>query len=155
MKKIKWFIIVAVVATLCWVTFRNYFIVCRLPIRKSASSVAKAKDMKPLSEDEQAALRWLDHIMGPLPPEEEKEWWNIGGRQFGLFSTRYNIAFAGYSAAALGIRGNDEQKAVVARILDNSIKRIIKKEVWAYTQSKSYWGKKPWAPDPCYQENVM
>ena len=155
MKKIKWFIIVAVVALLCWVTLRRSFIVCELPIQKSATHVAKAKKVKPLTEDEQAALRWLDHLMGPLSPEEEKEWWNIGGRQFGLFSTRYNIAFAGYSAAALGIRGNTEQQAVVARILDNAIKRYLKKEVWAYSQSKSYWGKKPWAPDPCYRENVM
>ena len=81
------------------------------------------KELPPLSEDEQAALRWLDHVLGPLPAAEEKEWWNIGGRQFGLFSTRYNIAFAGYSAAALGIRGNAEQKAIVGRILENCSKR--------------------------------
>ena len=109
----------------------------------------------PLTEDEQSALRWLDHIMGALPAEEEKEWWNIGGRQFGLFSTRYNIAFAGYAAAALGIRGNTEQRATVGRILDNSIARYLKKNVWAYTQAKNYWGTKPWAPDPCYRENIM
>ena len=145
MKKVKWLIIAVAVLSLCWMTFNG----CRstkIPSVQQTPSVAMEKTMPPLSEDEQAALRWLDHIMGPLSPEEEKEWWNIGGRQFGLFSTRYNIAFAGYSAAALGIRGNTEQQAVVARILDNSIKRIIKKEVWAYTQSKSYWGKKPWAP---------
>lgn len=121
-----------------------------LPVEKVAPRV-----LRPLSEDEQAALRWLDHIMGPLPAKEEKEWWNIGGRQFGLFSVRYNIAFAGYAAAALGIRGNGEQKAMVGRILDNSIARYIKREVWAYSQSKSYWGKKSWAPDPCYRENIM
>ncbi len=123
--------------------------------REYPSEIAEQKEMPPLSEDEQAALRWLDHIMGPLSAEEEKEWWNIGGRQFGLFSTRYNIAFAGYAAAALGIRGDSEQKAIVGRILDNSIARYVKKDVWAYSQAKSYWGTKPWAPDPCYRENIM
>ena len=123
--------------------------------RELPPEIAEQKEMYPLSEDEQAALRWLDHIMGPLSAEEEKEWWNIGGRQFGLFSTRYNIAFAGYAAAALGIRGDSEQRAIVGRILDNSIARYLKKDVWAYSQAKSYWGTKPWAPDPCYRENIM
>lgn len=110
---------------------------------------------KPLTADEQAALRWLDHVLAPLPKEEEQKWWQTGKLQFGLSSTRYHIAFAGYAAAALGIRGNAEQKAVVARILENCITRYLKREIWAYSQAKSYWGKKPWAPDPCYRENVM
>ena len=113
------------------------------------------REARPLSTDEQAALRWLDHVTGPLAAEEEREWWNIGGRQFGLFSTRYNIAFAGYAAAALGMRGNAEEKAAVGRILDNCLARYLRRETWAYSQSASYWGQKPWAPDPCYRENVM
>ncbi len=145
--------IVVAVLTACWLTFNG----CRsTPIPSvQESSIAVEKNTQPLTADEQAALRWLDHVMGPLSAEEEKDWWNIGGRQFGLFSTRYNLAFAGYAAAALGMRGDDEQKATVSRILDNCIHRYIKKDVWAYSQSKSYWGKKPWAPDPCYRENVM
>ncbi|MBQ6470766.1 MAG: hypothetical protein IJJ33_02170, partial [Victivallales bacterium] len=111
--------------------------------------------LRPLSEDEQAALRWLDYIMGPLPAEEEKEWWKVGGGQFGLFSARYQIAFSGYAAAALGMRGDEAQKATTGRILDNCITRYLKREVWAYSQSKDYWGRKPWAPDPCCRENVM
>lgn len=120
-----------------------------------AEIVEESKGLRPLSADEEAALRWLDHIAGPLPEAEEKEWWNIGGHQFGLFAMRYNIAFAGYAAAALGMRGNPEQKATVGRILDHFIMRYLKREVWAYSQSPNYWGKKPWAPDPCYRENVM
>lgn len=127
-----------------------------VPAQGLSSGVVKTEQLGlPLSEDEQAALRWLDHISGTLPEAEEKEWWNIGGQQFGLFATRYNIAFAGYAAAALGMRGNPEQKNIVGRILDNFIRRYLKREVWAYSQSPSYWGKKPWAPDPCYRENVM
>lgn len=109
----------------------------------------------PLSVDEQAALKWLDHVTGPLPPVEEKDLWNIGGSQHGLFAKRYNIAFAGYAAATLGLRGSAEERAVVGRILKNCIGRYLEREVWAYSQSKSYWGRKPWAPDPCYRENVM
>lgn len=155
MGKIKLIILVVAVLSTCCLIFYG----CRSTPKTYAkilpSHTAIAKNTQPLSEDEQAALRWLDHIMGPLPPEEEKDWWNIGGRQFGLFSTRYNLAFAGYAAAALGMRGDTEQKATVARILDNCIRRYLQKDVWAYSQSKSYWGKKPWAPDPCYRENVM
>ena len=111
--------------------------------------------LRPLTEDEQAALRWLDHVLSPLPEAEERKWWNTRKHQFGLSATRYHIAFAGYAAAALGIRGNTEQKAAVGRILENCIRRYLKREVWAYSQSKDYWGRKPWAPDPCYRENVM
>ena len=121
-----------------------------LPVKKRPADAPK-----PLTEEELAALRWLDHVLGPLPEAEERKWWNTGKLQFGLSSTRYHIAFAGYAAAALGIRGNAEQKAAVGRILENAIRRYLKREVWAYSQSQNYWGKKPWAPDPCYRENVM
>ena len=108
-----------------------------------------------ITADEHAALAWLDHVTGPLVDDEEREWWGWGGKQFGLSSKRYHIAFCGYAAAALGWRGGTEERAVAARILDNCIARMIRREVWAYSMSKSYWGLKPWAPDPCWRENVM
>ena len=108
-----------------------------------------------LTEDEAAALRWLDHVAGALPPDAEKDWWNIGGTQHGLFAKRYSIAFCGYAAAALGLRGDEAARKVAGRVLANCLSRYIKREVWAYSMSKSYWGEKPWAPDPCYRENVM
>ena len=108
-----------------------------------------------LSSDESAALRWLDHITGEMTPEEEKEWWDIGGTQHGLFAKRYNIAFCGYAAAALGMRGNATEREIAGRILGNCVERYLKRDVWAYSMSKKYWGEKPWAPDPCYRENVM
>ena len=107
------------------------------------------------SADEAAALRWLDHITGPLSAEQERELWNFGGTQHGLFAKRYGIAFAGYAAAALGMRGGEERRVTAGRILGNCISRFLRRDVWAYSQSKSYWGAKPWAPDPCYRENVM
>ena len=109
----------------------------------------------PLTDDEHAALKWLDYVTGEMTPEEKKEWWDIGGTQHGLFAKRYNIAFCGYAAAALGMRGNAAERETAGRILGNCVERYMKRDVWAYSMSKNYWGEKPWAPDPCYRENVM
>ena len=121
-----------------------------LPVREAAETA-----LRPLTADELSALNWLDHVLGPLPEAEEREWWSVGGRQFGLSAKRYQIAFAGYAAAALGMRGNAQQRATAGRILDNCIARYLERDVWAYSQAESYWGNEPWAPDPCYRENVM
>ena len=117
--------------------------------------VASGAIALPLSDDERAALAWLDHVTGPLPADEELDWWNTGGSQHGLFAKRYGIAFCGYAAAALGWRGGETERATAGRILGRCIERYLRCDVWAYSQSKSYWGRKPWAPDPCFRENVM
>jgi len=109
----------------------------------------------PLDADERAALAWLAYVTGPLPAAEERAWWDVGGRQFGIFSKRYPIAFAGYAAAALGLRGTAAEWRQAGEILGHCLRRYLAPEVWAYTQSRAYWGGKPWAPDPCYRENVM
>ena len=120
-----------------------------------APSNAKPVDPRPLDADELSALRWLDHVTGELPPDEEREWWAIGGPQHGLFSKRYNIAFCGYAAAALGMRGGEAERKTVGRILGSCLSRYLKRDCWAYAMGGSYWGEKPWAPDPCHRENVM
>ena len=126
------------------------------PVPSSPSPVPSSPFPVPqFTDDERAALNWLDHVTGPLPADEEREWWGNGGRQFGLSAKRYHIAFCGYAAAALGWRGEAEERAIAARILGNCIGRMIRREVWSYSMSKSYWGLKPWAPDPCWRENVM
>ena len=125
------------------------------PTAADSTPTSRPISHPPLSADEQAALRWLDHVTGPLSAAEEKDWWQVGGQQFGLFAKRYNIAFCGYAAAALGLRGDAAQRRTVGRILGNCVTRYLKRDVWAYAMSKSYWGRRPWAPDPCYRENVM
>ena len=50
---------------------------------------------------------------------------------------------------------NDEVRERVGKVLANCFERMLRTDVWAYSQSKSYWGRTPWAPDPCYRENVM
>ena len=119
-----------------------------------ASGFSRAGDT-PLCAEERDALAFLEYVTCPLPAAEEKDWWHIGGTQHGIFAKRYSIAFAGYAAAAIGMRGDAETTNRVGRILGHCVERFIRRDVWAYSQSKSYWGKKPWAPDPCYRENVM
>ena len=125
------------------------------PTPVAAAERTAEGESRPLTADELAALRWLDRVTGDLSVETEKEWWDIGGTQHGLFAKRYNIAFAGYAAAALGQRGDADQRRTAGRILGNCIRRYLKKDVWAYSMSRNYWGRKPWAPDPCFRENVM
>ena len=117
--------------------------------------VCAPAEVKPLSADERAGLLWLEDVTGPHDVTREKDLWNIGGSQHGIFAKRYNLAFAGYAAVALGMRGDADARARAGRILGNCIQRMIKSDVWGYSQSRSYWGRKPWAPDPCYRENVM
>ena len=146
-------IVMVVFAAVCFV--RTW---CGVSLPKYVGAQAEEPEIRhaPLGEDELSALRWLDYVTGKLPKTEEVEWWGSSSvRQFGLFARRYNIAFAGYAAAALGMRGNVAEKATVGRILGNCIERMLRRDVWAYSQAKSYWGAKPWAPDPCYRENVM
>ena len=125
------------------------------PPRPGAEPPPAAEPAPALTEDERAALKWLEHVTGPLAPDEERDWWNVGGSQHGLFAKRYHIAFCGYAAAALGWRGGDAERAAAGRILGRCIERYVRPEVWSYATSKSYWGRKPWAPDPCFRENVM
>ena len=127
---------------------------CILALVTGCAAVSRAGTTPPC-EDERAGLRFLDFVSAPMSAADEKAWWDIGGRQFGLFSKRYHIAFSGYAAAAIGMRGTDGERRTVGKILDNCIKRILRRDAWAYSQSKKYWGAKPWAPDPCYRENVM
>lgn len=121
----------------------------------SAAGVRERGADTPFSDDERAALAWLDHVTGRLPADEERDWWDTGGSQHGLFAKRYGIAFCGYAAAALGWNGGETERAAAGRILGRCIERYLRCDVWAYTQSKTYWGRKPWAPDPCFRENVM
>lgn len=53
------------------------------------------------------------------------------------------------------MRGDAEVRARAGKVIGNCFERMLKTDVWAYSMSKNYWGRKPWAPDPCYRENVM
>ena len=124
-------------------------------LKEASPDAADAPRDRPLTADELAGLAWLEHVTGTLEDNEEREWWDIGGTQHGIFAKRYNIAFAGYAAVAVGMRGDAEVRGRVGKVLANCFERMLRADVWEYSQTKSYWGRKPWAPDPCYRENVM
>jgi len=151
------FVLTALVFLVALLVFVPFHIRCARPSAVAAREVTAATAQGALSADEIAALRWLELVCGELSAEEEKRWWNHSPRQYGIFSLRYHIAFAGYAAASVGFRAWDDcsVRSRVGKVLGNCIERYLRPEVWGYTQSKSYWGRKPWAPDPCYRENVM
>ncbi len=99
--------------------------------------------------DRESACAFIEKVTGKLSAAEEREWWNIGGSQHGIFAKRYHLAFLGYAAERLAGRER------AGRILGSILRRYLKNDIWCYSQSKSYWGQKPWAPDPCFRENVM
>lgn len=105
-----------------------------------------------LTPDEVAAQQWLADITCRLPPERDSEFWDIGGSQHGNFSIRYQAAFAGYAAAALGMR-TPAYVGLTGRILSNAVARVAERKAWAYI--RSYWKDEPWFPDPCARGNVM
>lgn len=106
----------------------------------------------PLTTTEVAAQQWLADITYRLPTDQEKTFWNVGGSQHGNFSIRYQAAFSGYAAAALGMR-TPAFPGLTERILSNTVSRLSDKKAWRYIQS--YWADKPWFPDPCASGNVM
>lgn len=156
-RRVGWRAGVALAVMVALVALRGALALTGAPSLKGSDGAGSldATPQLPFSEDERAALKWLDYVTGPLPAAEEREWWEVGGTQHGLFAKRYHIAFCGYAAAALGWRGGEGERAVAGRILRRCVERILKTDVWSYSMSKSYWGRKPWAPDPCYRENVM
>ena len=159
-----WGVILAIIGagcmTLCWEDVdRGLSPGCAQVGERGTDPLVKGGQT--LCDDELAALNWLEFVTGKMSKEDEQAWWNHGEKQFGIFSMRYHIAFAGYAAAAIGYRNeglakpDEAVRKRVCRVLENCLKRYLQPEVWGYSQSKNYWGRKPWAPDPCYRENVM
>ncbi len=104
--------------------------------------------------DAGGAMAFLEHVTGALPADEEAAYWDVGGGQHGPDARRYHLAFAGYAAAALQMT-DASLRPRAAAVLTNCIARMLRRDVWAYSQSPSYWGTAAWAPDPCFRENVM
>ena len=105
-----------------------------------------------LTADEVAAQQWLADMTFRLPVEREPAVWAVGGSQHGVFSIRYQAAFAGYAAAALGMRA-PAYSGLTQAVLSNTVARLSDRKAWSYIQT--YWGHEPWFPDPCAKGNVM
>jgi len=105
-----------------------------------------------LTTDEVAAQQWLADVTCRLPAQREDDVWNVGGSQHGVFSIRYQAAFAGYAAAALGMR-TPAYVGLTRSVLSNTVARLADRKAWSYIQA--YWRDEPWFPDPCANGNVM
>lgn len=106
----------------------------------------------PLTDAEVAAQQWLADMTFRLAPSREKEVWNVGGSQHGVFSIRYQVAFACYAASTLGMR-TPAYIGLTQAILTNGVARLADRRTWDYI--RTYWEQEPWFPDPCAKGNVM
>ncbi|MFA5204757.1 MAG: hypothetical protein WC708_10185 [Lentisphaeria bacterium] len=140
-------------AVVAWELFRHApFAIPRAAPAAPDTPVAWWEQPAPLTADEAAGLQWLAEVTCRLPEARRDEVWKVGGDQYGVYSIRYQAAFAGYAAAALGMR-TPAYPGLTAAILRDTTGRLIDRRAWSYIQG--YWGKKPWFPDPCRRENVM
>ena len=128
-----------------------------LPVRSVAQPGAESTPVwwahpRALTPDEVAAQQWLADATFRLPAERECDVWEVGGSQHGVFSVRYQAAFAGYAAAALGMR-TPAYVGLTRAVLSNAVARVVDRKAWSYIQT--YWSREPWFPDPCANGNVM
>ncbi len=106
----------------------------------------------PITDTEASYVQYLSSVTWQLPRERWMEHWNVGGQQHGVFSIRYQAAFAGYAFAALGMR-IPACPAITGAGLRSAIDHLLERRAWAYVSG--YWKDKPWFPDPVSEENIM
>ena len=141
-----------VIVTLVWLSFIKH------PLPRPSTASAEAgppawwENPAPLTDEEVSYAQYLSSVTWQLPRERWMEHWNVGGSQYGLFSVRYQAAFAGYAFAALGMR-LPACPAVTSAGLRSAIDHLLERRAWAYVSG--YWKDKPWFPDPVAEENIM
>ena len=89
------------VGTLGWLSFVRHPL--SRPVASSAEPTPPAwwETPPPLTDAEVSYAQYLSAVTWQLPRERWMEQWNVGGHQYGLFSVRYQAAFADYAFAAL------------------------------------------------------
>ncbi|MFH1539819.1 MAG: hypothetical protein ABIH66_12770 [bacterium] len=106
-----------------------------------------------LTDKQLAIQRWFAYLTHLNPGGEEGwEGWYHDKAQLGLDSYRYSLAFMGYAAGAMAYK-TPAYTEVSAKILDDSIRKMIEKRVWDFI--KVYWKDEPTFPDPVVWENIM
>jgi hypothetical protein len=119
-----------------------------------ATAAAPTADWQPeLSDRELAIGRWFSQLTC-LQERATQPWpeWHDDGKQLGITSLRYQLAFAGYGCAALAAR-TPAYRELAARQLGDLCERLIDSRVWFYVPL--YWRYGADFPDPCRYENVM
>lgn len=105
-----------------------------------------------LTDKQLAIQRWFAELTFLNDGSDVWDGWFRDKSQLGLDSYRYSLAFLGYAAGASAYK-TPAYTELAGDILDDSIRRMIRKEVWDYI--KTYWKKEPTFPDPVVWENIM
>ncbi len=106
-----------------------------------------------LSDRELAIQRWFSSLSFQQD-RQQTPWpeWHNDGKQLGIGSLRYQIAFAGYGCAIMAAK-TPAYRELVEKQLDDLCQRIIDMRTWHYVTVYWKYGDNP--PDPCLYENVM
>lgn len=106
-----------------------------------------------LTDRELAVSRWFSHLTF-LQDRARMPWpeWHNDGKQLGVTSLRYQLAFAGYGCAAMAAK-TPAYRELVEKQLRDLCERMIDVRVWDYVTHYWKYGDSP--PDPCLYENVM
>jgi hypothetical protein len=139
-------------ATLIWLLAGRHPLPGSRISQPEASAPAWWENPPPLTAEEMSSARYLSSVTWQLPRAHWMDCWNVGGQQYGVFSVRYQAAFAGYAFAALGMR-TPACPVIAAAGLRDAIDHLLERRAWAYVSR--YWKNKPWFPDPVANENIM
>jgi len=106
-----------------------------------------------LSDRELAIQRWFSHLTF-LQDRSAEHWaeWHDDGKQLGITSLRYQMAFGGYGCAVMAAKTPAYREIVGQQLLD-LCERMIDLRAWYYVTHYWEYGEGP--PDPCRYENVM
>jgi hypothetical protein len=137
---------------LVWLSFIRHPLPRPASARTEPAPPAWWEKPSPVTDTEAGYVQYLSSVTWQLPRERWMEHWNVGGQQYGVFSIRYQAAFAGYAFAALGMR-LPACPAIAGAGLRNAIDHLLERRAWAYVSG--YWKDKPWFPDPVVEENIM
>ena len=145
-------VLVLLTAALIWLSFARHPLPGSQTSQPGSPAPAWWENPPPLTAEEIGYARYLSSVTWQLPRARWMECWDVGGQQYGVFSVRYQAAFAGYAFAALGMR-TPACPAIAAAGLGNAIDHLLERRAWAYVSG--YWKDKPWFPDPVADENIM
>ncbi len=134
-------------------SFQAVFLAVLFLFVYSSAQAAPTAATKGLSDRELAIQRWFSSL-SYLQDRRQNPWpeWHSDGKELGIGSLRYQIAFAGYGCAVMAAK-TPAYHELVAKQLDDLCQRMIDLRTWQYVTVYWKYGDNP--PDPCLYENVM
>lgn len=120
--------------------------------RIEEKTIAGTESLEHMTDKQLAIQRWFAYMTFLNNGEDGwKDWFN-DEKQLGLDSYRYSLAFMAYASGAM-VYKTPAYRELTAKILDDSIQKLIEKKVWDFI--KVYWDEEPTYPDPVAWENIM